>query len=120
VVVEGSDYAPIAQATVIRQLREENARLREQLRLQELGDASAELANEDNDIRSPRKKRVSSSQSSHVPDSAKYPTSRLTQRKLRHGDPSDSLYFGSPGMANVIHEVCPPFFNPDSKCINPE
>lgn len=88
---DGNDYAPISQSYEIRDLRRENQKLREQLR-----DARARnSAGDDDDLESPDR-------------SGSKATSRATaakQRRFRMGERIDNLYFGTPGLANIVSDV---------------
>ncbi|KAF2720916.1 hypothetical protein K431DRAFT_313004 [Polychaeton citri CBS 116435] len=88
IVGEGNDYSPIQQSYEIRKLRAENQRLRERLRdgqSQHSGDGG-----EDGDDHDSSR------------DSKRATVAR--QRRFRTGDRSDNLYFGSPGLANIISD----------------
>lgn len=88
---DGNDYAPISQSYEIRDLRRENQKLREQLR-----DARARYsAGDDDDVESPDQSESKA-------------TSRATaakQRRFRMGERIDNLYFGTPGLANIVSDV---------------
>jgi hypothetical protein len=88
----------VLQAVELRQTRAENVRLKERLRkfLSEKQVKPDEYENEDtllaeNGLRQPPK----------VPSK---PTG-LRQRKFMTAEPTDNLYFGSPGLASVINDV---------------
>ncbi|KAI5367500.1 hypothetical protein Slin15195_G026300 [Septoria linicola] len=88
VVGEGNDYSPIQQSYEIRKLRAENQRLKERLqaaRLTQSGD--------DDDDESSSDRKVSKG-------SARAAASR--QRRFKTGDRVDNLYFGTPGLANIV------------------
>jgi hypothetical protein len=94
VVVEGGDYGPIQQSYELRKLRVENLRLKERLR-------ACKGSIDDENERTP----------SVEPPSDKGPLSRparrpMKQKRFRSQEWSDSIYFGSPALANVITEVC--------------
>ena len=77
----------------LRKLRLENQRLKERLLL-------AKLPHDDDD-------------EDEAPRSAGLPgtNSRLVQRRFRTDEPTDSLYFGSPGLASVIADVGKKYLN---------
>lgn len=88
---DGNDYAAISQSYEIKDLRRENQKLREQLR-----DARARYsAGDDDDVESPDRSESKA-------------TSRATaakQRRFRMGERIDNLYFGTPGLANIVSDV---------------
>lgn len=92
-IAEGGDYAPIQQSYELRKLRAENLRLKERLR-------TSMISIEDDD-------------SDHSSESqpgdrcrALFPKKRaVRQRRFQGSERSDSIYFGSPGIANVIADV---------------
>ena len=92
-VSEKDDYEPIKQSYEIRELRKENQRLKERLRNLRDSTWSPEHSNDDGatDPRPPPK----------VPTKP----SRFQQRRFKAAEPPDSLYFGSPGLANVVADV---------------
>ncbi|KAI9672379.1 MAG: hypothetical protein M1817_003401 [Caeruleum heppii] len=85
----GESYEPIPQAYEIRSLREENERLKRRLR------AGPQLAPDDDGSEESSPERL------NAPRVPSKPT-KLRQRRFKTSDPSDNLYFGSPGLANVI------------------
>lgn len=76
-------------------MRKENLRLKERLRAAR--HAPAALDASDDGATGERK---------HPPRVPSKPT-RLQQRRFQTADASDNLYFGSPGLANVIADVSP-------------
>jgi hypothetical protein len=93
VVGEGSEYGPISQSYELRKLRTENLRLKEQLRAGNYTHASEE------------DRPCSPSDTTHKNGhngTNKYST---RQKKFKIQDASDSIYFGSPGLANIINDV---------------
>ncbi|THY33808.1 hypothetical protein D6D00_00611, partial [Aureobasidium pullulans] len=86
VLGEGADFGPIQQSLELRRLRAENQRLKERL-----------LAD-----------RTSLSEDSETEDGSSGVRTMSTgrrpsrQRRFRANDQTDSIYFGSPGLANVI------------------
>ena len=95
-VTEGGDYAPIQQSYELRKLRAENLRLKERLR-------SSRIAIEDDD----------SDQSSESPSGDRSRASSTKRRAARQKrfqgfEWSDSIYFGSPGLASIIADVSNP------------
>lgn len=91
IVGEGDDYSPIQQSYEIRKLRVENQRLKERLRAARLN-ASAE---DSDGVPSPE--RVSSKSIARA--------AAARQRRFKTNDRSENLYFGTPGMANVVTDV---------------
>ena len=92
-VTEGGDYAPIQQSYELRKLRAENLRLKERLR-------SSRIAIDDDD----------SDQSSDSPSGDRSRASSTKRRAARQKrfqgfEWSDSIYFGSPGLASIIADV---------------
>ncbi len=94
-VSEKDDYEPIKQSYEIRELRKENQRLKERLRARRDAVSSPEGSNDEGLIDRKRPPKVPSK-----------PT-KFQQRRFKTSEPSDSLYFGSPGLANVVADVCP-------------
>lgn len=94
VVGEGNDYSPIQQSYEIRKLRQENQRLKERLQ-------SARSSHSDGD------------DSSDLVDTASSKGSRRAslarQKRFKTGDRTDNLYFGTPGLASMVSDVCLPF-----------
>ncbi|KXT11213.1 hypothetical protein AC579_10007 [Pseudocercospora musae] len=88
VVGEGNDYSPIQQSYEIRKLRAENQRLKEKLQAARL----TQSGDEDDDEDSSDKK--SSRTTSRAAASR--------QRRFKTGDRVDNLYFGTPGLANIV------------------
>lgn len=85
---EGTEFGPIQQSLELRKLRAENQRLKERLLLNKMpvsGDSEKEG-------------RTSAAASSS--------SNRTTQRRFGTDEPTDSLYFGSPGLASIIADVC--------------
>lgn len=94
-IAEGGDYTPIQQSYELRKLRAENSRLQERLR------ASKIAINDDEGD------RTASAPSRHGegPASGSYRRRTAKQRRFQGPEWSDSIYFGSPALANVINEV---------------
>ena len=92
-VAEGGDYAPIQQSYELRKLRAENVRLKERLRT-----SRASIKDDDSD---------QSSESQHGDRSRASSIKRRAarQKKFQSSEGSNSIYFGSPGLANVIADV---------------
>lgn len=88
---EGNDYSPIQQSYEIRKLRAENQRLKERLQAARL----TQSGDEDDDEESSDKK--SSRTTSRAAASR--------QRRFKIGDRVDNLYFGTPGLANIVADV---------------
>jgi hypothetical protein len=92
-VAEGGDYAPIQQSYELRKLRAENLRLKERLR-------TSRISIEDNDSdQSSESQLGDGSRGSSVKRRA------ARQKRFQGSQWSDSIYFGSPGLANVIADV---------------
>ncbi|KAK5705260.1 hypothetical protein LTR97_002378 [Elasticomyces elasticus] len=89
VVEEGNDYSPIQQSYEIRQLRRENQRLRERLQAAYLPHSGDEEDEDGNAV-----------------DSKASAGGRITarQRRFKTGERLDNLYFGTPGLANIVHD----------------
>ncbi|PVH93108.1 hypothetical protein DM02DRAFT_634836 [Periconia macrospinosa] len=90
-VAEGGDYTPIQQSYELRKLRAENLRLKERLRA-----SRASVEDDESGVISP---------TSYLGDrqtSTKQKRRTVRQRRFQGPEWSDSLYFGSPGLANVI------------------
>ena len=91
VVGEGNDYSPIQQSYEIRKLRQENTRLKERLQAAKLSHSGEdEDDTESNDRRGPS--GVSRAAAAH-------------QRRFRTRERVDNLYFGTPGLANIVTDV---------------
>jgi hypothetical protein len=92
---ESGDYAPILQSYEVRKLRAENLRLKELLR------ASKIPIDEDEDeaTTSPE------SQFFERPASSLHKRRAARHKKFQGSEWSNSIYFGSPGLANVINDV---------------
>lgn len=93
-VAEGGDYGPIQQSYELRKLRAENLKLKEELR-------SGKFACSDDE------------DDAYSPVDAPYRNGGNTnskvgsrQKKFKSQDAADSLYFGSPGLVNVVNDVC--------------
>ncbi|KAF2469104.1 uncharacterized protein BDR25DRAFT_289297 [Lindgomyces ingoldianus] len=93
-VAEGGDYAPIQQSYELRKLRTENIQLKNRLRQSNL---PIEADEEDFDV-SP------DSHLAEVPVSKSHRRRAARQRRFQGSEWSDSIYFGSPALANVITE----------------
>lgn len=92
-VAEGGDYAPIQQSYELRKLRAENLRLKERLR-------ASRIAIEDNDS-----DQSSGSQPGEGSRASSIKKRTARQKRFQGSEWSDSLYFGSPGLANIITDV---------------
>ncbi|KAK3115378.1 hypothetical protein LTR53_005325 [Teratosphaeriaceae sp. CCFEE 6253] len=88
VVGEGNDYSPIQQSYEIRKLRIENLQLKERLRAASLPHS----ADEDEDGETSEGKGTKASRAA------------ARQRRFKTSDWHDNLYFGTPGLANIIHD----------------
>ncbi|KAK5296690.1 hypothetical protein LTR16_000219 [Cryomyces antarcticus] len=97
---EDGDYGPIQQSYELRKLRLENQRLKEENErlkeeLQDLQQAFHGEKGSDSSLL-----RLKNSGGSKI--AARQ--SNVKQRNFKGQDPSDSLYFGSPGLANIIQD----------------
>ena len=92
-VAEGGDYAPIQQSYELRKLRAENVRLKERLR------TSRASVEDDGSDQSSESQHGDRSRASSIKRRA------ARQRKFQGSEGSNSIYFGSPGLANVIADV---------------
>ena len=93
-VGEGVDYGPIQQSYELRKLRAENLRLKEQLRAGKFA-----TSDEEEEAYSP----VDGGFRNGANVGSKL---GARQKKFRSQDAADSLYFGSPGLANIVNDVC--------------
>lgn len=89
-VGEGNDYSPIQQSYEIRTLRAENQRLRERLQESRLSHSGEDDDNDGSDRKA--SKTVSRAAASR-------------QRRFKTGERVDNLYFGTPGLANIVADV---------------
>lgn len=92
-VAEGGDYAPIQQSYELRKLRAENLRLKERLRNSRI---SIEDDNSD---------ESSGSQPGDRSRASSMKRRAARQKRFQGSEWSDSIYFGSPGLATVIADV---------------
>lgn len=91
IVGEGSDYSPIQQSYEIRKLRQENERLKARLQAARLSHSADEDDDQDSgDYKSKASGRAAAAK----------------QRRFRTGERIDNLYFGTPGLANIVNDVC--------------
>ena len=90
VLGEGTEFGPIQQSLELRKLRGENQRLKERLIAAKLplSDDSDEDDTSSTGRGGPSNRRAAS-----------------RQKRFRTTENTDSLYFGSPGLANVISDV---------------
>ena len=94
-VAEDGNYTPIQQSYELRKLRAENLRLKERFRALKIPideGESDEAGSPDSQVGeklSPAQKRRSTK-----------------QKRFQSSDWQDSIYFGSPGLATVISDVC--------------
>lgn len=92
-VAEGGDYAPIQQSYELRKLRAENLRLKERLRTSKVSieeddsDQSSESLPGDLSRASSTRRRIA------------------RQKRFQGSEWSDSIYFGAPGLANIIADA---------------
>ncbi|EMC99867.1 hypothetical protein BAUCODRAFT_353091 [Baudoinia panamericana UAMH 10762] len=89
VVGEGNDYSPIQQSYELRKLRAENQHLRERLQAATLSHSAGENDIGDAGLKSP---------------CAAGKAAGVRQRRFRTGERIDNLYFGTPGLANVVND----------------
>lgn len=92
IVGEGSDYSPIQQSYEIRKLRAENQRLKERLQASRLPHSGDE---DDDDA------ELTDSKTAKTTSRA----AAARQRRFKTSDRVDNLYFGTPGLANIVHDV---------------
>ena len=92
-IAESGDYAPIQQSYELRKLRAENIRLKERLRASKI---AIQDEGSDDSSESPTGDR---------PDNASHKKRSTRQRRFQGSEWSDSIYFGSPGLASVISDV---------------
>ncbi|KAF2657015.1 hypothetical protein K491DRAFT_743597 [Lophiostoma macrostomum CBS 122681] len=93
-VAEGGDYAPIQQSYELRKLRTENLRLKERLR-------ASKIPIEDNET-----EHATSPGPLYgdPPGSRSHKRRTGRPRRFQGSEWSDSIYFGSPGLANLVNE----------------
>ncbi|KAF2621553.1 hypothetical protein BU25DRAFT_379534, partial [Macroventuria anomochaeta] len=89
-VAEGGDYAPIQQSYELRKLRAENLRLKERLRTSKIS-----IEDDDSD-------QSSESQPGDRSRACSIKRRAARQKRFHGSEWSDSIYFGSPGLANII------------------
>lgn len=94
-MADGGDYAPIQQSYEIRKLRAENLRLKERLRASKVPSEEHESDLEG----SP------DSQFGERPTGLSQRRRAAKQKRFQGSEWSDSIYFGSPGLANVVIDV---------------
>ncbi|ORX96802.1 fungal-specific transcription factor domain-domain-containing protein [Clohesyomyces aquaticus] len=102
-VSEGGDYAPIQQSYELRKLRSENLILKERLRQSNL----PTYTDEADQAASPDTLLGETPTRSNRRSAAK-------QKRFQGSEWSDSIYFGSPGLANVINEFASTSLDPVS------
>ncbi|KAI7353553.1 hypothetical protein KC354_g11466 [Hortaea werneckii] len=89
IVGEGSDYSLIQQSYEIRKLRQENERLKARLQAARLSHSADEDDDQDSgDFKSKASGRAAAAK----------------QRRFRTGERIDNLYFGTPGLANIVND----------------
>lgn len=94
VVGDGDDYSPIQQSYEIRKLRAENQKLKRRLVAARLSNSSDDDDDDDGD---------GGAQGGSKPTSARAAAAR--RRRFKTGDRIDNLYFGTPGLASIVHDV---------------
>lgn len=92
-VAEGGDYAPIQQSYELRKLRAENLRLKERLRANKLS-----MEDDDSD-------KSSGSQPGDRSRASSIRRRQARQKRFQGSEWSDSIYFGSPGLASIVTDV---------------
>ncbi|KAF2875925.1 hypothetical protein BDV95DRAFT_603321 [Massariosphaeria phaeospora] len=103
-VAEGGDYAPIQQSYELRKLRAENVRLKDRLRASKI---SIEDEDSDNSA-SPE------SQLGDRPVTSAHKRRNAKQKRFQGPGWSDSIYFGSPGLASIINDFASTNLDPAS------
>lgn len=98
IVGEGNDYSAIKQSYEIRNLRRDVERLRQQL-----DDARARRSVDDNDEDDGPPDRSNAKTASRA--------KAARQRRLRTNERVDNIYFGTPGLANIVSDVRAALFN---------
>ena len=91
IITEGNEYIPIQQSYEIRQLRAENDRLRKKLQEARFQPSDSDDADE---APADRKGNRAGSRSTAT-----------RQRRFKTTSRIDNLYFGTPGLANIISDV---------------
>ena len=91
IVGEGNDYSAIQQSYELRKLRTENQQLKQKLHAAQLLHSDDE---DEDDRSSDRKGSASTSKASAA-----------RQRRFKTGSRIDNLYFGTPGLANIVSDV---------------
>lgn len=100
VVGEGNDYSPIQQSYEIRKLRAENQKLKERLQQARLtGSGEDNEDDESSDRKSSKTSRATASR----------------QRRFKTGERVDNLYFGTPGLANIVADVSIAMYPPPAR-----
>ena len=89
-LTEGTDFGPIQQSHEVRRLRAENKRLKERL-LQAKLPLNAGDVDDDAHHEEPASRSL-----------------RAVQKRFSSDDATDNIYFGSPGLASVLQDVCVP------------
>lgn len=90
-VGEGNDYSPIQQSYEIRKLRAENQRLKERLQAAKLPHSGDEDDEGDSGEQTGSRTAIRAA--------------ATRQRRFKTSDRTDNLYFGTPGLANIINDV---------------
>ncbi|KAF2124535.1 hypothetical protein P153DRAFT_326836 [Dothidotthia symphoricarpi CBS 119687] len=103
-VAEGGDYAPIQQSYELRKLRTENMLLKERLRANQIP-----IDEDDSDTTT-----SPDSQLGERPTSSSQKRRVVKQRRFQGSERTDSIYFGSPGLANVIADFAAANLTPTS------
>jgi len=94
---------PVLQAVELRLVRAENVKMKERMR-RIISDKQVKLDDNDSD--------ESPAMNDGLKLSPKVPVkpAGLRQKKFMTGEPTDNLYFGTPGLASVITDASIPFF----------
>ena len=92
---DGSDRSHIEQSDEIKRLRRENQGLRLQIQRLQDGQPPCFSDGDDDDQRSDRRGSTSTLRAAAA-----------RQRRFKTISRIDNLYFGTPGLANIVHDVC--------------
>jgi hypothetical protein len=88
---EGNDYSPIRQSYELRKLRQENQHLKQQLQVVQYVCSGED---DEEDGRGDRRGSTSTSRAAAA-----------RQRRFKTNNRIDNLYFGTPGLANIVSDV---------------
>ncbi|KAI9800511.1 MAG: hypothetical protein M1825_004059 [Sarcosagium campestre] len=102
-IAEDQDYEPIRQVYEIAELRRENIRLKQQMRMRRF--AGNYDYDEHDDGHQPGSGHVNLTVGGRRnPPKVPQKPHKLQQKRFKTSDPLDSMYFGAPGLADVISE----------------